>query len=250
MEMRGRTILVTGGGNGIGLALTNLLVGEGAARVLVVGRDRARLAAVAARHPGVVEPLQADLSCPAAVDRLVAGVTAAAPGLSVLVNNAGTQVLADLVGGDAPAHVLALRAEVEANLGAVVALTCGLLPLLLAQRQAMVVNVTSGLALAPKRSSPVYCATKAAVRAFTKGLRYQARDGGPHLRVVEALPPLVDTDMTRGRGRGKISAEACAAEILAGMRAGREEIYVGKSKLLRLVHGLSPSLADRIMRNG
>jgi uncharacterized oxidoreductase len=114
----------------------------------------------------------------------------------------------------------------------------------------MIVNVTSGLALAPKQSSPVYCASKAGLRSFTKALRYQARKRAPHLSVVEALPPLVDTGMTAGRGRGKISAERCAREIVDGMIAGKDTIYVGRSKLLRTIFAASPHLAERIMRDG
>jgi uncharacterized oxidoreductase len=72
----------------------------------------------------------------------------------------------------------------------------------------------------------------------------------PHVRVAEALPPLVDTDMTRGRGRRKISAEACAAEILSGLKAGRPEIHVGKAKLLAAIMRASPALGYRIMRDG
>lgn len=250
MDLEDRTILVTGGANGIGLALTHLLIAEGAERILVVGRDSARLSGVQAAYPGKVRTIRADLSRRDEVDALIATVRDTAPGLSVLVNNAGIQTLTEFIRGDASRYAPALRDEIEANVTAVVALTAGLLPLLLGQPTAMVVNVTSGLALAPKKSSPVYCATKAAVRAFTKGLRYQAEDAAPHLRVVEALPPLVDTDMTRGRGRGKISAEDCARQIVAGMRSGATEIYVGKSRLLRAIQGLSPSLADRIMRNG
>ncbi|NGX16368.1 SDR family NAD(P)-dependent oxidoreductase [Wenzhouxiangella sp. XN24] len=250
MDLRDRDILLTGGTNGIGLALTGQLVGAGVRRIFVVGRDPARLDAVAARFPGRIEPLRADLSVPTEVDRLVAAMKEGAPDLSIVINNAGVQTLTDFICTDAGAYVPELRAEIEANFAAVVALTCGLLPHLIAQPSAMVVNVTSGLALAPKKSSPVYCATKAAVRAFSKGLRYQALDHAPQLKVVEALPPLVDTDMTRGRGRGKISADACARQILQGMRSGRDEIYVGKSRLLRAIQGLSPALADRIMRNG
>jgi uncharacterized oxidoreductase len=136
------------------------------------------------------------------------------------------------------------------NFSSPIQLTVALVPLLLEQPEAMIVNITSGLALAPKQSSPVYCAAKAGLRSFTKALRYQAKARAQHVRIVEALPPLVDTDMTRGRGRGKISPDACAAEIIAGMEAGREAIYVGKAKLLRAIHGLSPSAADRLMRDG
>lgn len=250
MDLQDRTVLLTGGANGIGRALTGHLIGAGVRRIFVVGRDQVRLDAVSAAFPGRIEPLRADLSIPTEVDRLVATMGDAAPDLSILINNAGVQTLTDLIGADAGAYVPSLRVEMEVNFAAVVALTCGLLPLLLGQPSAMVVNVTSGLALAPKKSSPIYCATKAAVRAFSKGLRYQALDHAPKLRVVEALPPLVDTDMTRGRGGGKISADACVRQIVDGMRAGREEVYVGRSRLLRVIQGLSPALADRIMRNG
>jgi uncharacterized oxidoreductase len=129
-------------------------------------------------------------------------------------------------------------------------LSAGLLPLLARQPSAAILNITSGLALAPKKSSPVYCATKAGLRSFTRALRYQCEDALPHVHVVEALPPLVDTAMTHGRGRGKISPEACAAEIVAGLKAGRREIHVGKAKLLRAVIRLSPALGYRIMRDG
>ncbi|KAB8318331.1 SDR family NAD(P)-dependent oxidoreductase, partial [Tolypothrix campylonemoides VB511288] len=237
-------------GRGIGRALAGQLLDAGVARIVAVGRDRAPLDALAAQVEGRVDVVTADLASPADIDRLVAAMHDSAPELSVVIHNAGVQTLTDFIDGDAASHAPALRAEIEINFGAVVALTCGLLPLLLAQPSAMIVNVTSGLALAPKKSSPVYCATKAAVRAFGKGLRYQAQDRAPHLRVVEALPPLVDTDMTRGRGRHKLDAGECARQIVAGMQAGREEVYVGKSRLLRWIHGVSPDLADRVMRNG
>jgi uncharacterized oxidoreductase len=249
-----RTALVTGGTSGIGLALTRALVAAGARRVLVVGRDPGRLAAVAAAHPGVVATHRADLAEPDEVARLLDAVPAAAPDLSLVINNAGTQRLADLTRGDPRAllHDLlpALRAEIAANFGGVVALSVGLLPHLARRPSAALVNVTSGLALAPKKSAPVYCATKAAVRSFTRALRYQCEDAGLPVRVVEALPPIVDTPMTAGRGRGKMSPEACAAEILAGVRAGRDEVYVGKARLLRAVQRVSPALADRVMRDG
>jgi uncharacterized oxidoreductase len=135
------------------------------------------------------------------------------------------------------------------NFSALVALSVGLLPLLAQQESAALVNISSGLALTPKKSSPVYCATKAAVRSFTRTLKYQCEDAQPHVKIIEALPPLVDTGMTAGRGSGKISAAQCATEIISGIEAGSSEIYVGKSKLLRLVLRVLPSAAYKIMRN-
>jgi uncharacterized oxidoreductase len=248
--LEGRTALVTGGASGIGLALTRLLLRREAARVLIVGRDPARLAEVRAELGPRVETLRADLSEPAEVDRLLAEIPGLAPDLSLVVNNAGSQRLTDFASGD-PIELLSdLRAEIAANFSAVVALSVGLLPLLAKQPSAAVLNVTSGLALAPKKSSPVYCATKAGVRSFTQALRYQCEDGLPHVRIVEALPPLVDTSMTRGRGRGKMSPEACAAEIADGLEAGKDEIFVGKSKLLRAILRAVPALGRKIVRNG
>ncbi len=250
MEIQGRTALVTGGTGGIGLALTRRLLQADAARVVVVGRDAAKLAAVEADGRGRVVPLRADLSTTADVDRLLDELPELAPELSLAVNNAGTQTLTDFTRGDPRLLLPALRAEISANVSGVVALSVGLLPLLAAQPSAALLNVTSGLALAPKQSAPVYCATKAGVRSFTRALRYQCEDALPQVRVVEALPPLVDTDMTRGRGSGKISADECAAEMLAGLTAGRDEIYVGRSTVLRTLMRISPSLGHRIMRNG
>jgi short-subunit dehydrogenase involved in D-alanine esterification of teichoic acids len=113
-------------------------------------------------------------------------------------------------------------------------------------REAAIVNVSSGLALAPKASAPTYCASKAGLHSYTKALRYQLETSG--VRVFETLPPLVDTDMTRGRGTGKISADELAREFWSDWRANRYEMRIGKTKLLALVQRLAPALADRIMR--
>jgi uncharacterized oxidoreductase len=249
-DLVGRTALVTGGSAGIGLALTRLLIREGVSRIIIVGRDADRLATVAAEFPGAVTTYAADLSCSVDVDRLIAELPMLAPDLSLLINNAGSQLLTDLPTSDGPDLIPDLRMEIAVNFTGVIALCIGLLPQLSRQPSAAIVNVTSGLALAPKMSSPVYCATKAGVRTFTRALRYQCEAELPHVQVIEALPPIVDTSMTKGRGRAKITPEACAAEIIAGVQAGQREVYVGKAKLLRAIMRVSPELGYRIMRGG
>ena len=109
----------------------------------------------------------------------------------------------------------------------------------------MIVNVTSGLAIAPRAGGPIYCATKAALRSYTQALRVQLE--GPNIHVLEALPPVVETKMTAGRGNRKMSAPDCAAAFVRAMEANAEEANVGMVKLLKLVHSLSPALARKIM---
>ncbi|MEV6207053.1 SDR family NAD(P)-dependent oxidoreductase [Kitasatospora sp. NPDC051914] len=111
--------------------------------------------------------------------------------------------------------------------------------------------VTSGLAYAPKRSAPVYCATKAGLHTLLDALRYQSEAATPHVRVQEVVLPLVDTPMTAGREgpARKLTAEAAAEAVLRGLGTGRRIVPVGASRALLAVHRLSPATARRILRD-
>ena len=249
MNLTDRTALVTGATRGIGLELTAQLVDLGA-HVVATGRDPGQLQSLTDRYGDRVSPYPADLADPAAVDALAQHVSERHPGLSVVVNNAGVQTTTDLFIDDPVALRPLLRQEVAVNLDAVVVLCTGLLASLSRQPSAAIVTVTSGLALAPQASAPVYCATKSAVRTFTRALRYQCEEHAPHVRVTEVVLPLVDTDMTKGRGRGKITAAAAAQAVVAGIRRGSPEVLVGKAKMLPALMRLSPSLGYRALRRG
>ncbi len=215
-----------------------------------MGRDRARLDALATEAPGRIHVVAADLSAPSDVDRLIDDVGRIAPDLSLLVNNAGLQSLTDLTADTARVdHAEALRRELSVNLDAIIQLCIGLAPSLKRQPSAAIVNVSSALAIAPKASAPVYCAAKAGLSAFTRALRYQFEDRAPNVRVVDAIMGLVNTDMTAGRGRGKITPERAAHATLKGLEEGRVEYAIAQAALLRRLHRLAPGLADRVMRN-
>lgn len=237
MEIRNKTALITGGSDGIGLEIARLMHAKGTT-VIVCGRREEPLAA--ARAEGL-EAICADLSTADGCAQLV-NVLGDRP-LDILVNNAGTS------GNFGPGEPLDLALTDRAiflNLNAPMHLIGILLPRLLTRPEAMIVNVTSGLAIAPRAGGPVYCASKAGLRSFTQSLRYNLRD--TKVRVLEALPPVVDTAMTRGRVNGrKMSAADCAAEIVDAIEANADEANVGMVKLLRLVYSLSPALARRIM---
>lgn len=241
----GRRVLVTGGTRGIGRALVAALLARGAT-VVATGASPHSVAQAAADCP-LATWRTCDLR-DATERRALAG--SLADGVDDAILNAGVQQLRDFT-ARATAEALSVQDEVDINLVGTIELSRGLLPALragAAPSPARLVIVTSGLALAPKRSSPVYCATKAGQRAFAKALRAQLRDDG-RIRVIEALPPMVDTDMTRGRGRHKMTAEAVAARILAGMDGRRDEVPVGATALLPWLLRLSPALAERLMIN-
>lgn len=248
MQLEGIKALVTGGSSGVGRALA-LRLADAGATVVITGRDPAQLDAVAARHPGKFIPLTTDLADPAAVDDLIARLYREHPDLALLVNNAGVQYLLDLA-ADEPEKTLALaREEIAINLAAPAALIIGLTPLLKRQRQAMIVNISSGLAISPKTSAPIYCATKAALGSLTRTTRYRMQDGRLPITVMHVVLPLVDTPMTTGRGSGKMTPEAVADVIAEGIRKDREEVWIGKARILRFLAAVAPGVAVGLLRN-
>lgn len=236
--------LVTGATSGIGLALTRLLA-ESGTPVLALGRNAGALAPLQAKHPHLVF-VRCDLSDLASLSAFATDLVAAHPDLACLINNAGLQhnLLFDESGSTAES----IRQEIDVNLTAPITLTRALLPHLRSRPAAWVVNVTSGLAFAPKRGAAVYSATKAGLHLFTQALRLQMQ--GQSVRVVEAIMPLVDTPMTQGRGRDKLPAEAAAAQILEGLRVGRQDIWVGKARGIPWLQRIAPGVLGRIMQAG
>jgi uncharacterized oxidoreductase len=236
MNMNGKAALVTGGTDGIGLHIARQMMAKGA-HVIVCGRREDRLAA--ARAEGF-EAIAADLSTVAGVTQFGAAMQART--LDIVINNAGMGSDFDLTQAIDSAendHAIFL------NLNAPIRLAAMLIPQLKARPEAAWINVTSGLAIAPRAGGPVYCATKAGLRSFTKAIRHQLRD--TNVRVIEALPPVVDTAMTAERTGNKMSPDACAAEIVRAIESGRNEANVGMVKILKLVHSISPRLAEAVM---
>lgn len=237
MQLNGKTILLTGGTDGIGLRLARQLREKGAS-VIITGRTPARTAAAEAEGFTVIT---ADLTGPEGVEAVVSAFGGRP--LDVLINNAGMGANHDF--RLAPPEPDDDERTLWLNLHAPIRLITRLMPALRSRPEAMIVNVTSGLAIAPNAGSPVYCATKAALRSYTQALRGQMKGTGVH--VLEALPPMVDTQMTAGRGNNKISPEECARQIIAAMERGANEANVGMVKVLQAVHSASPALARAVM---
>lgn len=233
--MKEKTALVTGGTDGIGLEIARQLKAKGA-KVIVCGR---RLDLLDAARADGLEAIAADLSTPDGCDAFVAGLDDRP--IDLLVNNAGfgAEYLVTQ-----PIDLAEVERCMAVNFNAPVRLITRMLDGLKA-RKGTIVNVTSGLAIAPRSGSPIYCATKAALRSFTMALRVQLKPFG--VRVIEALPPVVDTAMTAANPRKKMSPQECARQIVVAIERNHDEANVGAVRMLRAVYSISPALARSVM---
>ena len=237
MDLKNKKVLLTGGTAGIGRALARQMKAKGA-EVTVTGRDPKRLAAM--RDEGF-QVLTANLSDANGVDALIAEW--GAKELDLLVNNVGYEVVHDFRNGGADPD--AIDTSVYTNFQAPVRLIAGLMQNLRRQGKATILNVTSGLSLAPASGTPLYCGTKSAFRFYTMGLREQVREFGIH--VVEALPPVVDTQAHEGKTYKKMPPEECARQILIAVERDRNEANIGDVKMLRILESISPALMRRMV---
>jgi len=241
MKLTGRTILITGGSAGIGLAFALKFLELGN-EVIVTGRRQEVLDAVKSRHPKL-HTIQSDIADPKQIAELAARVKADFPALDVLMNNAGVGAAMNLT---VPASDLAaLTSEVDINLGGVIRMTSALIDILTANR-GTIINVSSGLAFVPLASNPIYSATKAAVHSYTQSLRLQLENSG--VEVIELMPPAVRTDLTdefAEHGISMISTEELIELSFAALRSGKEEIRPGQSQQLAFMRRLAPNFINR-----
>jgi uncharacterized oxidoreductase len=193
MQLHGNTVLVTGGGSGIGLSLARAWRAAGST-VIIAGRRQAALDAAVAADPELIA-YRLDVDDAGSIPDFAARVTASHPALNVLVNNAGIMRAEDLRA--APGFLDVAEATVATNFLGPIRMTAALLPHLLQQPRAGIINVTSGLAFVPLSMTATYSATKAALHSWTQSLRHQLRE--TPVEVLELAPPQVQTDLMPGQ---------------------------------------------------
>jgi len=192
MNLTGNTILITGGGTGIGRGLAEELLKLGN-DVVIAGRRQHALDETTAANPGM-KSMTLDIESPAAIRTFAAEITAQFPALNVVINNAGIMWAEKLL-AQRP-DLADAEAMITTNLLGPIRLTAALLPQLQKQAAATIINVSSGLAFVPLAFTPTYCATKAAIHSYTQSLRYQLRD--TQIEVLELAPPYVQTNLMDG----------------------------------------------------
>jgi uncharacterized oxidoreductase len=240
MDFNNKHVLVTGGGSGIGLAITEAMVAAGA-RVTITGRDPAKLDALA-RHQPAITGRVCDVTDDDAVIALRDELMAAG-GIDILVNNAGVMDFFHILEG----HPLVKQIkEIDIDAVGPLRMIHHFLPSLL-KREATIINVSSGLAYLPYCKAPVYSAAKSFVHVYTQCLREQLR--GTSVRVVELLPPVVDTPMAAGVKfpLPPMPPEKLVAALMRGLRRGQTEIAPGISILLKWMGRLLPQFGFRQM---
>ncbi|MBW9056957.1 SDR family NAD(P)-dependent oxidoreductase [Agrobacterium pusense] len=232
MKISGNTILITGGGSGIGRALAEAFHKAGN-RVIISGRRKAVLDEVTAANPGMASMVM-DATDAAGIRAFAEAVVEAHPTLNAVINNAGIMRPEDIAA--APDYLDTAEETIATNLLAPIRLTAALLPHFLKQPAATVLTVSSGLAFVPMVLTPTYSATKSAIHAYSVALREQLEE--TPVEVIEIVPPYVQTTLM-GEGQAKderaMPLDAFIAEVMDILenRPDEKEVVVERCKPLR-----------------
>jgi uncharacterized oxidoreductase len=232
MQLSNNTILITGGTAGLGLAFAERFLELGN-KVIICGRRRDRLDALAAKHPELIT-FHCDVSKTYDRERLLGFIKETHPECNILMNNAGVQYVNDL---KAPLHLNRIYEELDTNLIAPIHLSGLFTEHLQTVANPAIINISSGLSFVPIAIYPVYCASKAAVHSYTMSLRQQLKSIG--IKVYEVIPPAVDTELghqnraDKNQSHGGMSVLDFLNEAMEGLEKDEAEIAVAHAKNLR-----------------
>lgn len=232
MNIGGNTILITGGATGIGFSLAEEFVKAGN-EVIICGRRRNKLDEAKEKLPQIRTKV-CDLSKEGERQSLYDWISSDFKDVNILVNNAGIQRMIDFKKGTE--ELFNGEDEIEINLKACIHLSAYFVPIFMKQKEAAIINVSSGLGFVPLAIMPVYCATKAAIHSFSLSLRHQLRNTS--VKVFEVVPPTVDTELDKGararRGQGDrgIPPAEVARAVIDGLGKDEYEIAVGMARNL------------------
>ena len=240
MKHSQQIVLITGGSSGIGLALAKKFL-ENGNTVIITGRNLSKLQAVQKDLPST-HIFQSDVTDDSAVKILADNIQEKFGCIDILINNAGIMNLVDA--GNETNDLQKQMQEIEINYNSPIRLLHYFIPQLKKSKNAVLVNVSSGLAYVPFSQAPVYSGTKSALHFWTKAIRPQLK---PHnIKVVELLPPVVDTPLAHGADIGEddnlkpMPPEKLADIFWSDFINGKEEIIPGISKQLKLMSRLAP----------
>jgi NAD(P)-dependent dehydrogenase (short-subunit alcohol dehydrogenase family) len=219
MQIEGKTAVVTGASQGIGLALTRTLLAQGAAQV-VIG-DIAPIT-----DPGLLTQEPARLrwqACDVTSSAEVEAFAASAGQVDLVFCNAGVNAMQGLLADD---HLIAAKQEIEVNYLGALRVVRALVPRLRRSGDRRAIVFTGSiLAEDPISAFATYCISKAALGAMADILRAELTDAD--VQILLAKPGAVDTNLIGSLDIPKITAGEAAHEILSALQAGESEVLVG-----------------------
>lgn len=240
MIINNKTVVITGGTSGIGYEIVKKLHNNN--KIIVISRDEIKLNSILIEFP-TIEIFKADLSNIEEVKKIGENISKKHTTIDLLINNAAAQYTPTFI--NKYFEYESINKEITLNFTSICCLTYLLIPSLKQENKSIILNINSGLALAPKTSSAIYSATKSALDSFSQALGSQLKE--TNISIQQAFLDVVDTAMTEGRGKSKMSPEKAALSILEGVENNKENNDIGRVKLLRFMVHFFPSIAKKIM---
>jgi Short-chain dehydrogenase involved in D-alanine esterification of lipoteichoic acid and wall teichoic acid (D-alanine transfer protein) len=244
MEIKEKTILITGGASGIGLEAAKQFLANGAT-VIITGRNQEKLNAAKKMYPALTT-IKSDVANEEDARSLFNQIRELG-GIDILYNNAGVMSPLLNLGLENDKHLESATYEMEVNYLGVIRLNNLFMEMLKFRKDGAIINTTSILSLVPSVIEPTYSASKVALHFYTEMLRKHLQFLKSNVKVFELLPPVVATEMTTDRDNKKMSTEDLVKELISGLKKDKQIIRVGDSKLLYFINRLFPKIAFKLV---
>jgi uncharacterized oxidoreductase len=227
MKLTGNTVLITGGGSGIGRALAESLHKRGN-KVIIAGRRKDRLATTVAANPGMGS-IDLDGASRNNIEHATASLIVSHPALNVVINNAGIMQIDNAASAIDDELIVS---TVNTNLVGAIRLTGALIGHLLKRESAAIIIVSSVLGFTPMAMTAVYSATKAALHSYAQSLRFRLRNSS--VRVLEIIPPWVRTELLNSIEEPRaMPLEEFITGTIDALGTDANEIMVPRAEFLR-----------------
>lgn len=246
MNLKNKTILITGGNSGIGLEAAKQFLALGN-KVIITGRNQLKLDAVKKQFPQITVILS-DVSKEEDAIILFEKVKSLG-GIDILYNNAGVGVPPLNLGIENSKHLDGATYEMDVNYFGVIRLNNLFIEMLKSRKEAAIINTTSILSIVPSVSEATYSASKTALSFYTKSLRSHLEAINSHVKIFELLPPLVDTEMVAERTDKKISTEQLIKSLINGLERNIDTIRVGDTKAIFILNRIFPRKAYQLINS-
>jgi uncharacterized oxidoreductase len=244
MELKGKTILITGGSAGIGLEAVKQFIEEGS-KVIITGRDQIKLDDAKKMYPSIIA-IKSDASNQEAAVALYNQIKQLG-GIDILYNNAGVMHGLDNLGISNAKHFEKAAAEMNTNYLGVILLNNLFMDMLQSRKETAIINTSSILSYLPANLVPTYSASKAAVRFYTVALRDHLKIIGSSVKVFELLPPLVATKMAEGMDGKSITPDVLINALVKGLKNDNYTIRVGDTKAIYALSRFFPKMAYNLL---